>query len=63
MNYPHSTIFINMAVAHKQIDEVKKIILRYLNPAELQTLLLELSHTEAYAKNASFQETVNRLSK
>ena len=50
-----------MAVAKCQIQEILLIVLRYIDPDRLDEFLDDLSKTEAYQRNGSYAETVNRL--
>lgn len=51
-----------MAVARSQIGAVLDILLRYLEKGQLVLLLHDLKATEAYKRNASFRETIDRIS-
>lgn len=49
-----------MSVARSQIDEVLEVLERYV-PYQVTNLLTELAATEAYKKNRSYRETIDRL--
>ena len=52
-----------MPVANKQINELSNIIKKYIDLDKLKQMLKDFSETEAYSKNTSFKETIDRLNK
>ena len=50
-----------MSVAKGQIAEIYKVIRKYAGMVESEILLLDLTKTEAYRRNKSFHDTVDRL--
>jgi hypothetical protein len=50
-----------MAIAKSQISEVYDVIKEYLDVLLIRMLLTDLESTEAYRKNKSFKEIVDRL--
>lgn len=50
-----------MPVANNQMEEVYNILRKYLTQTQLRDMVLELRDTEAYKRNNSFAETINRL--
>lgn len=51
-----------MPVRYTQLNELYQVLLRHLSRSQAQALLKDLAETAAYRKNASFRETVDRLS-
>lgn len=52
-----------MSVANSQIGEILAIILKYVPEKDVDSLLDDLRKTEAYQRNGSYQETIDRLVK
>ena len=50
-----------MAIARSQIEEVYQVLSEHVQPGELRPLLARLKATQAYERNASFRETIDRL--
>ena len=50
-----------MPVAYSQTCELYALFRRYLSLPDLRHLLAEAQQTEAYQRNASFRETIQRL--
>jgi len=50
-----------MAVKHSQIAELAGITVRNVGRARYETLLKDLKGSQAYKRNQSFSETIDRL--
>jgi hypothetical protein len=50
-----------MPVAYDQVDELYEIFAKYLIRVRLRHLLIDLKGTQAYHRNRSFHETIDRL--
>lgn len=50
-----------MAVARNQIQELLTVLMDYLPQDQIRPFLRDLMDTEAYRRNGSFKETVDRL--
>lgn len=51
-----------MPVGYSQLNELYQVLLRHLSRSQAEALLKDLAETAAYRTNASFRETVDRLS-
>lgn len=50
-----------MAVAKSQIQEIREVVLLHLDGSTAKCLLLDLRKTEAYRRNGSFRNTIERI--
>ena len=50
-----------MAVAHSQTEELLKVLMKHLSQETILELLRDLRFTQAYKKNSSFRQTIDRL--